>query len=1174
MASTDAIAFTIIGRDRASRVLNTVGRNVNHTANVASRAMGSLIPSINATQLAFVGLGVAAVTAIGKMAGDVVVKAENVRAVFDYITKASRINGDQLIADAQRVTRGMVSELTIIEKAVFANQFGLLDNFSEYLAVATAAAPAMGASVEHMLDSIITGTARGTPLILDNLGLIIKAGEANQKYAQSIGKTVAALTEAEKKLAFQNEVVRAGQLLIARTGNTISDFGLLWSQLTSHIANNKDAVLQVGASWFVATATILRSSGAIGKLEEAFGWLRASLEPLLPILQDVAGILITALVVAIKMVAEGIQRLSMLIYRATSTLLSWWNILRKGSQSMKITSDTLRSFGARLKSLTWRDALAKATEFFQGLLGKLRDWLEKDAPDLIDSLPNPLSGLLSFGSDAAVAAIDIVLGDGEVDADGVSKDEVDQSLGDRLTAIAKDLGVYDIYLDVKAIVDDVMFQGSEFIQKVQDKVDGLVSNFTKWIKVALDIDPDSDLSFSSVWDSIRDKISEKLESTLDLAKEFIANIKVKLGLEDGMDVENIKTLISEKITEFKNFVIDEAIPFTISKFNAFIDKVGLTGAILILALKLVPMILAMAGLLGPMTLPILILSTIASVALGFFWSDIVAWVTPLINALTVDKPVMANADIEFDLGNIDVINEASLLTTLQEVGANIVTSLAPIKGEWDKLTSSVGSVMTKIGEFKDSLAPLQEPLGTLMQSAIDLSVAFGTTLFVALNDVILPVLGFVLVAVKGLLENALSPLDITMDDIVGVIESVRMKFDEWTILLNEQVTPAIRGLGEFLDSVFKMDIEEIKSAIAGLIESNHEWFIAVTAITGALTAGAIALGVKAAAMAAWAVVGGTVIAVGSNMVLGLWALQYAYAAGGISAVAAAVAAGVWSAASAVATAATTALGVAVGLLTSPITLIVLAIAGLIAIGVALALNWDEISQKISEIWDGISSKVIEVWNGITEFLGGILEVIAGFFQAHWDKILAILFPAVGLPILIARNWDEIKGIVSDLWDKITGFFKDGINTTLGWVEGFANGFINAVNSIISAWNNLSFKLGGQKVDLPFGQSFTIPSISLGTPDIPLVPAITLPRLFAGGIVRGQQPIIVGDNPSRTEAIVPLERANEFGFGGGMTVNVTIEGNVIGERQYIRQLSDDIGAKIYKQFRSNRSYVVR
>lgn len=48
-------------------------------------------------------------------------------------------------------------------------------------------------------------------MILDNLGITINAQEAQEAYAQSIGKTTSQLTDAEKKQALINKVVADGK---------------------------------------------------------------------------------------------------------------------------------------------------------------------------------------------------------------------------------------------------------------------------------------------------------------------------------------------------------------------------------------------------------------------------------------------------------------------------------------------------------------------------------------------------------------------------------------------------------------------------------------------------------------------------------------------------------------------------------------------------------------------------------------------------------------------------------------------------------------------------------------------------------------------------------------------------------------------------------------------------
>ena len=56
----------------------------------------------------------------------------------------------------------------------------------------------MGQDATKSLDDLITALGRSSPMILDNLGLSVKLGEANEKYAQKLGKTAGKDKKAQK----------------------------------------------------------------------------------------------------------------------------------------------------------------------------------------------------------------------------------------------------------------------------------------------------------------------------------------------------------------------------------------------------------------------------------------------------------------------------------------------------------------------------------------------------------------------------------------------------------------------------------------------------------------------------------------------------------------------------------------------------------------------------------------------------------------------------------------------------------------------------------------------------------------------------------------------------------------------------------------------------------------
>ena len=187
----------------------------------------------------------------------------------------------------------------------------------------------------------------------------------------------------------------------------------------------------------------------------------------------------------------------------------------------------------------------------------------------------------------------------------------------------------------------------------------------------------------------------------------------------------------------------------------------------------------------------------------------------------------------------------------------------------------------------------------------------------------------------------------------------------------------------------------------------------------------------------------------------------------------------------IATAATTALGAAFAFLTSPITIAILAITAIIAVGVLLYKNWDTIKEKASE-------------------LGAYLQEKCEGMKESWNNF-----------------WDAIGGKVSAVWQGIKSAVKSGINSV-----------INFINSGIGQLNKF-------QVNVPKGVPIVGGKhVGLNIPKIP--------TLATGGIATGPTLAEIGEG-GEPEAVVPLTKLSNMlngGVGGGITYspNIVINGN--------------------------------
>lgn len=142
------------------------------------------------------------------------------------------------IENLRAATRGMVSDFDLVKKANLARTMGIDQKaVARFAQIADAAARTTGQGFDYLFDSIVTGSARQSKMILDNLGIMISAEDANKKYAKALGKTVEALTDAEKKQAFLNEVMEQGQSIIDGAGDAATSNATAYGTFTAAVKN-------------------------------------------------------------------------------------------------------------------------------------------------------------------------------------------------------------------------------------------------------------------------------------------------------------------------------------------------------------------------------------------------------------------------------------------------------------------------------------------------------------------------------------------------------------------------------------------------------------------------------------------------------------------------------------------------------------------------------------------------------------------------------------------------------------------------------------------------------------------------------------------------------------------------------------------------------------------------
>ena len=243
----------------------------------------------------------------------------------------------------------------------------------------------------------------------------------------------------------------------------------------------------------------------------------------------------------------------------------------------------------------------------------------------------------------------------------------------------------------------------------------------------------------------------------------------------------------------------------------------------------------------------------------------------------------------------------------------------------------------------------------------------------------------------------------------------------------------------------------------------------------------------------------------------------------------------------IATAATTAFGSVMAFVTSPITLVVLAIGALIAIIYLLINNWDAVSEGAAKCWEWIK----ETWNNVaTWFDTNVIQPVVKFFtqlgedigeafSAAWNwcknawsaagnffsgiwSSIKNAFGAVGswFRDTFTKAWQGVKNVFST-GGKIFDGIKDGIANVFKTV---VNGIIGGINKVIAVPFNAINKALARIRDIsivglqPFSwiKTFSVPQI---------------PKLETGAVLeKGQVGLLEGNG---AEAVVPLHQNRKW-----------------------------------------------
>ena len=212
------------------------------------------------------------------------------------------------------------------------------------------------------------------------------------------------------------------------------------------------------------------------------------------------------------------------------------------------------------------------------------------------------------------------------------------------------------------------------------------------------------------------------------------------------------------------------------------------------------------------------------------------------------------------------------------------------------------------------------------------------------------------------------------------------------------------------------------------------------------------------------------------------------------------------------------------------------IAGIVAAAALIIANWDKIRPFLEKLW----GKVKDIFKKISDWIKDKFDAVVEVATKVKDFFAGAFLTAINA-VKDAFNW--VKDAVGGVIDKVKDFL--GMDTTKE--VRVITRYEDENGRVSGGWEGSS---GGGSVDSD-GRGRSLAGNALGT------------SYWRGGVTRvNERGGEILNLPSGTQ-IIPHDVSARMAGGPQVTVNVTVQGNVIGNRQYADELGETIVQRILR-----------
>lgn len=264
-------AFSFVGRGiqaAFSTVASIAQTALSAVVSVVQGVVGSIVAAFQAIP-GVIGRVFSQTTAIVTAATGFIVKElgtqaaqyEGLRRGAEALARANGTTWTQILAAVRRGTRGTVSELEalrLVNNAVLLGVAKTPEEFEKLTDAGFRLGAAVGRTATEAFEDLALGIGRQSKLILDNLGIQVRAEEANERFAASLGKTAAELDDEQRSLAFRAAAFQAIDAALEKLGDTTGGLSARFGQFRAAFADTfTDLARVVGPALVVFSDAIV-----------------------------------------------------------------------------------------------------------------------------------------------------------------------------------------------------------------------------------------------------------------------------------------------------------------------------------------------------------------------------------------------------------------------------------------------------------------------------------------------------------------------------------------------------------------------------------------------------------------------------------------------------------------------------------------------------------------------------------------------------------------------------------------------------------------------------------------------------------------------------------------------------------------------------------------------------